>query len=144
MSAVRGLYCYFCPYETGAAYVSLGDHDAAVEWFRKGVDDRADCMVWLGVEPWIDPFRSDPRYAQLSRVVGPAPRAAATARPSRVAAQPQLEAGEIAEVVIFDLALARVFNHAIQSVNHQITKFNHPITRSPNSITQLPTHAITQ
>ena len=61
---------YFCPYEIGAAYVSLGDHDTAVKWFRKGVEDRADCMAWLGVEPWIESFRSDPRYAQLLRDVG--------------------------------------------------------------------------
>ncbi len=61
---------YFCPYEIGAAYVSLGDASAAVDWFRKGVDGRADCMAWLGVEPWIDPFRSDPRYARLLRDIG--------------------------------------------------------------------------
>ena len=65
---------YFCPYEIGAAYVCLGDPDTAVKWFRQGVKDRADCMAWLGVEPWIEPFRSDPRYAQLLREVGLAPR----------------------------------------------------------------------
>jgi tetratricopeptide (TPR) repeat protein len=52
---------YFCPYEIGAAYVSLGDADKAYQWFRRGLADRADCMAWLGVEPWIEPFRSDPR-----------------------------------------------------------------------------------
>jgi serine/threonine-protein kinase len=61
---------YFCPYEIGAAYVGLGDADTAYRWFRKGVEDRADCMAWLGVEPWIDPFRSDPRYRSLLREVG--------------------------------------------------------------------------
>lgn len=71
---------YFCPYEIGAAYVSLGDPDTAVKWFRKGVDDRADCMAWLGVEPWIESFRSDPRYAQLLRDVGLAPRPLAIER----------------------------------------------------------------
>jgi tetratricopeptide (TPR) repeat protein len=71
---------YFCPYEIGTAYVSLGDADTAFKWFRKGVEDRADCMAWLDVEPWIAPFRSDPRYAQLVRDVGLAPRASATPR----------------------------------------------------------------
>ena len=71
---------YFCPYEIGAAYVTLGDHDTAVKWFRKGVEDRADCMAWLGVEPWIDSFRSDPRYAELLRDVGLAPGQAVPAR----------------------------------------------------------------
>jgi TolB-like protein/tetratricopeptide (TPR) repeat protein len=66
---------YFCPYEVGAAYVSLGDADTAYRWFRRGVEERADCMAWLGVEPWIEPFRSDPRYASLLREIGLDPRA---------------------------------------------------------------------
>ena len=65
---------YFCPYEVGAAYVSLGDGDTAYRWFRRGVEERADCMAWLGVEPWIEPFRSDPRYASLLSEIGLAPR----------------------------------------------------------------------
>ena len=64
---------YFCPYEIGAAYVGLGDMDVAYRWFRKGVVDRADCTAFLGVEPWIDPFRSDPRYAGLVREIGLSP-----------------------------------------------------------------------
>ena len=64
---------YFCPYEIGTVYVSLGDQDTAYSWFRKGVEGRADCMAWLGVEPWIDPFRSDPRYAGLLRDIGLTP-----------------------------------------------------------------------
>ena len=61
---------YFCPYEIGGAYVSLGDMDTAYRWFRKGVDGRADCMAWLGVEPWIQTFRLDPRYTTLLRDIG--------------------------------------------------------------------------
>jgi TolB-like protein/Tfp pilus assembly protein PilF len=40
---------YFCPYEIGTAYVSLGENDTAYKWFHKGLEDRADCMAWLGV-----------------------------------------------------------------------------------------------
>ena len=29
---------YFCPYEIGAAYASLGDTEPRHRWFRKGVD----------------------------------------------------------------------------------------------------------
>ena len=64
---------YFCPYEIATVYVSLGDQDAATHWFRKGIDDRADCMPWLGVEPWMDAFRSDPRYVSLLREIGLTP-----------------------------------------------------------------------
>ncbi len=64
---------YFCPYEIACVYVSLGDHDTAYDLFRKGTDEHSDCMAWLGVEPWIDSFRSDPRYAQLLRDIGLTP-----------------------------------------------------------------------
>ncbi len=64
---------YFCPYEIATVYVSLGDRDTAYKLFRKGTDERADCMAWLGVEPWIEPFRSDPRYGRLLRDIGLAP-----------------------------------------------------------------------
>jgi hypothetical protein len=64
---------YFCPYEIGSVYAILRDGDTANSWFRKGVDGRADCMAWLGVEPWLDPFRSDPRYKGLLRDIGLAP-----------------------------------------------------------------------
>ena len=64
---------YFCPYEIATVYVSLGDMDTAARLFRKGTDERADCMPWLGVEPWIDSFRSDPRYGKLLRDIGLAP-----------------------------------------------------------------------
>ena len=65
---------YFCPYEIGSVYVVLGDADTATDWFRKGVEGRADCMAWLGVEPWIESFRSDPRYRTLLRDIGLAPK----------------------------------------------------------------------
>jgi len=66
---------YFCPYEIATVYVSLGDHDTAYHLFRKGTREHADCMAWLGVEPWIDSFRSDPRYGPLLRDIGLAPEA---------------------------------------------------------------------
>jgi eukaryotic-like serine/threonine-protein kinase len=61
---------YFCPYEIGTVYVSLGDLDTAHRLFRKGTDEHADCMAWLGVEPWLDAFRGDPRYGGLVREIG--------------------------------------------------------------------------
>jgi tetratricopeptide (TPR) repeat protein len=66
---------YVCPYEIGTVYASLGDNDTAHEWFRKGVNGRADCMAWLGVEPWLDPFRADARYVKLLQDIGLDPHA---------------------------------------------------------------------
>jgi serine/threonine-protein kinase len=70
-------HAYFCPYEIATAYVTLGDPDTAHRWFQKGVEERADCMAWLGVEPWIEPFRIDPRYTRLLQEIGLDPSAKA-------------------------------------------------------------------
>jgi hypothetical protein len=32
-------------------------------------------MAWLGVEPWLDAFRGDPRYLSLLHNIGLAPAA---------------------------------------------------------------------
>jgi eukaryotic-like serine/threonine-protein kinase len=66
---------YFCPYEIATVYVNLGDMDTASTLFRKGAKEHADCMAWLGVEPWIEAFRADPRYRILLRDIGLAPGA---------------------------------------------------------------------
>ena len=63
-------HAYICPYKIATAYVSLRNHDKAYQWLRRGIEERADCMAWLGVEPWMEPFRTDPRYLQLLREVG--------------------------------------------------------------------------
>jgi tetratricopeptide (TPR) repeat protein len=61
---------YVCPYEVACAYISLHENDEAYRWFKKGIHERADCMAWLGVEPWVEPFRKDPRYSELLREIG--------------------------------------------------------------------------
>jgi TolB-like protein/tetratricopeptide (TPR) repeat protein len=64
---------YFCPYEIGAAYATIGEAGIAYDWFREGIKGRADCMAWLGVEPWMDAFRADPRYRTLLEEIGLTP-----------------------------------------------------------------------
>jgi DNA-binding winged helix-turn-helix (wHTH) protein/TolB-like protein/Flp pilus assembly protein TadD len=61
---------YICPYEVASAYASLGRMDDAFAWMNRGVAVRADCMVWLRVEPWLVTLRRDARYAGLERQVG--------------------------------------------------------------------------
>jgi len=61
---------YVCAYEIATVYSNLGDNDKAYEWMQRGVKDRADCMLRLKSEPWMDSLRSDPRYAALTRQVG--------------------------------------------------------------------------
>ena len=61
---------YVCKYEIAQVYTSLGQKDQAFQWLKRGADEQADCMVWLKSEPWNDPLRTDPRYAELLKRVG--------------------------------------------------------------------------
>ncbi len=61
---------YICSYEVATAYVSLGDKDAAFRYLNQGLHERADCMVWLRVEPWMKSLRTDPRFDKLAGAIG--------------------------------------------------------------------------
>ncbi len=58
---------YVCAYEVASVDALLGERDEAFEWFERSINERCDCMVWLEAEPWLDPIRSDPRFAALHR-----------------------------------------------------------------------------
>jgi TolB-like protein/Tfp pilus assembly protein PilF len=61
---------YVCPFEVAAAFAAMGRKEEAFQWMNKSIADRADCMIWLREEPWLDLIRSDPRYSELVRQVG--------------------------------------------------------------------------
>lgn len=61
---------YVCAYELAHSYVKLGDKKQAYEWLEKGKRERADCMVNLLVEPWMDPLRQDRQYKELIDHIG--------------------------------------------------------------------------
>lgn len=52
------------------AHAGLGDNDQAFAWLEKAYQERYDRMVWLNIDPLLDPLRSDPRFADLVRRVG--------------------------------------------------------------------------
>jgi len=52
------------------AYVGLGDYDEAFAWFERACRERSNIMQWIKVEPFPDPVRNDPRFADLLRRVG--------------------------------------------------------------------------
>jgi hypothetical protein len=53
------------PYWLSMVRTALGDHDAAFALLREGIEERDVWMVWLKVEPRLDPLRSDPRFPSL-------------------------------------------------------------------------------
>jgi tetratricopeptide (TPR) repeat protein len=61
---------YVCPFEVGSAYAGLGRKEEVYRWMRKGIQDRADCMIWLRSEPWLKSLRGDPEYRALAHEIG--------------------------------------------------------------------------
>jgi len=54
------------------AYAALGDHDEAFACLKKAYEKHDFYLVFLKVHPYMDPLRSDPRYAELvSRIRAP-------------------------------------------------------------------------
>ena len=52
------------------AYAGIGDRDRAFASLERSYEMRADRMVWLNVDPLLDPLRSDPRFTDLVRRMG--------------------------------------------------------------------------
>jgi TolB-like protein/DNA-binding winged helix-turn-helix (wHTH) protein len=70
---------YVSPYHVALVYVGIGDKDAAFEWLRKALDERARDLVFLNWDDKMTSLRSDSRYAELTRRVG-LPAAASSQR----------------------------------------------------------------
>ncbi|MFY9583836.1 MAG: protein kinase [Candidatus Acidiferrales bacterium] len=61
---------YVSSYSIAEVYVGLGDRDKAFEWLQEAYEERSRALVFLRVEPRLDPLRSDPRFQDLLRRVG--------------------------------------------------------------------------
>jgi serine/threonine-protein kinase len=60
----------FSPYDMATICAVWGDRDAAFDWLGKAIDRRSVDVIWIRVDPRLDPIRSDPRFAQaLARLV---------------------------------------------------------------------------
>ncbi|MFN6964828.1 MAG: TPR end-of-group domain-containing protein [Pyrinomonadaceae bacterium] len=73
------------PYFIAMTYLAAGEYDEAFKWFERAVDDGNEWMIWFGVEPKLDPIRSDPRYVEILR---------RTNNPLADAASPRPDTGE--------------------------------------------------
>jgi hypothetical protein len=57
-------------YEIALIYAGLGDKDGAFAWLEKAYGARDKGLTFLGMDPCVDPLRSDPRFHDLVRRVG--------------------------------------------------------------------------
>jgi TolB-like protein/DNA-binding winged helix-turn-helix (wHTH) protein/tetratricopeptide (TPR) repeat protein len=53
-----------------AIYASIGDADRTFQWLEKAVEARDGSLIVMKVEPYFQPFASDPRYQKIAATVG--------------------------------------------------------------------------
>ena len=58
---------YVSPFYLAIVYVGLGEREKAIDWLDKAYQDRSNGMVFLKVDPQLDPLRSNPRFRGLLR-----------------------------------------------------------------------------
>ena len=61
---------YVCPYESAAAYLSIGDTQRALTLLDDAVVKRSNCLMFLRNDPRPEPIRQDPHYQVLLNRVG--------------------------------------------------------------------------
>jgi hypothetical protein len=64
-------HAYVDFYQVAAIYAGLADKDEAFRLLEKGYEEHSASMPYLAVDPWWYGMRSDPRYADLLRRIGP-------------------------------------------------------------------------
>ena len=61
---------YVSPYGIAMIYTALGDKEQAFKWLGRANDERNTELVFLKVDPRVDPLRDDPRFQELVKKVG--------------------------------------------------------------------------
>jgi eukaryotic-like serine/threonine-protein kinase len=58
---------YVSSYCTALVHIGLADHDRAFASLDRACEERAGYLVYLNVDPAVDPIRNDPRFGELLR-----------------------------------------------------------------------------
>jgi len=58
---------YVSAYDVGLVYVGLGQRADALKWFEKAYRDHCRNLQFIGVEPRLDPLRTDARFQGLMK-----------------------------------------------------------------------------
>ncbi len=61
---------YVCPYESAAAWLTLGEQERAITLLDEAVAKRSNCLMFLRQDPRLQALRTDPRYPLLLARVG--------------------------------------------------------------------------
>jgi hypothetical protein len=63
---------YVSPYNFALIYTGLGEKSQALTWLEKSYEARDNRLIWFNLEPQFDSLRSEARFADLLRRMGPA------------------------------------------------------------------------
>mgnify|MGYP006272047519 CR=1 FL=1 len=61
---------FVSPYQLAVIYVALGEATQAFEWLEKALVDKSYWIIYLNVDPALDPLRADARFDDLRRRAG--------------------------------------------------------------------------
>ena len=60
---------YVSPYDIALVHAALGETNAALDELQAALEDRSAWMVFLNVDPRLDPLRPEPRFAELAKAL---------------------------------------------------------------------------
>ncbi len=60
-------------YDSAVHYALLGEKELALGWLKKAVDEHANSLVYMKVEPAFDYMRSDPKFVEVMKRIGLVP-----------------------------------------------------------------------
>ncbi len=58
---------YVSPYYIAVVYAALGENNQALDWLDKAYADRSNGMVFLKMDPDLDPLRTNPRFQAIQK-----------------------------------------------------------------------------
>jgi tetratricopeptide (TPR) repeat protein len=61
---------YVSPYFFAGIHIGLGEHDRAMEWLEQSYNELSHWLIYLHIDPSMDPLRSNPRFQDLLGRVG--------------------------------------------------------------------------
>jgi len=65
MTELQAFSTHLSPQHLGYIHLALGDRSQALKFLEQAVDTRDPDIVFIAVDPRLDPLRSDPRFQQL-------------------------------------------------------------------------------